>query len=79
MQVEGNVIEPNKTCEALAYMKVGEEIFLDDPSDRLVVDGHDFGTGSGRHNLTAYVCEFHARKIFGDVGMDLVEKMRTKS
>lgn len=50
-------------CGAEAAAKIGEEIARDDPVPM-------------RHNLTAYVCEMHFRRIFGDRGVDLVEELR---
>jgi hypothetical protein len=50
-------------CGNDAAAKVGEEIAFDDPLRE-------------RHNLTAYVCEKHFRELFGDVGVEWMEKMR---
>jgi hypothetical protein len=61
-------------CGKPAYMKVGEEIFLDDPSGNILV-GTEVLT-QARHNLTAQICEDHARELFGDIGIDLLEEMR---
>jgi hypothetical protein len=50
-------------CGDDAIAKVGEEILHDDPFQN-------------RHNLTAYVCEKHFRELFGDYGVDFMEKNR---
>lgn len=57
--------EKCRLCGEPAAAKVGEEIMWDDPA-------------TNRHNLTAYVCEAHFRQIFGNGGVDMVEKYRRR-
>jgi hypothetical protein len=61
-----NIFEADGTsnrCGKPAVMKVGEEIFDDDPFPH-------------RHNLTAYICEKHAHLLLGSTGITITEKMR---
>ena len=52
-------------CDKEAYSKVEENIFMDDPFHN-------------RHPLSSYVCEEHFRTIFGDYGVNLIEKVRSE-